>query len=335
MNMRTPMLPAALVCAVGSAVFAMSAAAAGTKDIMPKPTERQQQVIDVLAKLNVASEPTREQFVAGSTAFTVYHELGHFLIHEYDDIPILGRGEEDMADAYATFELAPYTSREQMQSAVRLWLYFAFDRGLTPIAWWDEHGLDHQRAFDVACVLTGRWPQRYAGLPEAFGASPERAALCTREAPRKESSWVRTLRAQNAALIDRQKAVVTYVPAPPELADSERWLRANGLLEAVATEIQRYKLPEWRIQWREKLDKDMAEGRLSVNAFGSTRQQVDVMAKSCGEANAYYRPVTDKPAVPGILPTGTRPQRPRLVLCYELIEKFRSLAAEAGLAEGK
>jgi hypothetical protein len=333
--MRVPVLLAAFVCAVGSALLAMSAAAAGTKDIMPTPTERQQQVVDVLAKLNVASVPTREQFVAGSTAFAVYHELGHFLIDEYDDIPILGRGEEDMADAYATFELAPYTESEQMQSAVRLWLYLAFDKGATPIAWWDEHSLDHQRAFDIACVLTGRWPQRYADLPDAFGASVRRDAMCARDARRRQSSWVTTLRAQNAAMIDRQEAVVTYVPAPEKLADAERWLRANGLLEAVATEIQRYKLPEWRIQWREKLDKDMAEGRLSVNAFVSTRQRVDVMAKSCGEANALYVPPTDKPAVPGVLPNGTRPQRPRLVLCYELIDKFRTLAVEAGLPESK
>lgn len=331
MNMRAPLLFAAVVCAVGSALFAMCATAAGTKDIMPKPTERQQQVIDVLAKLDAATAPTREEFVAGSTAFAVYHEFGHFLIDEYD-LPILGRGQEDMADAYATFELAPHTASAQMQAAVRLWLYLAFDKGATPVAWWDEHSLDHQRAFDVACVLTGRWPQRYAGLPEAFGAPPKRAALCAREAPRRQVAWVETLRAHNAALIDRQKAVVTYLPAPAELADSEKWLRANGLLEAVATEIQRYKLPEWRIQWREKLDKDMAEGRLSVNAFDSTKQRVDVMAKSCGAANAYFAPVTDKPVVPGVLPKGARPQRPRLVLCYELIDKFRTLAVEAGLA---
>lgn len=330
--MRKHMLLAALICTVGFAPFAMSAAAAGTKDIMPRPTERQQQAIDVLANLNAGNAPTQEQFVAGATAFAVYHEFGHFLIDEYG-IPILGRGQEDMADAYATFELAPHTASEQMQSAVRLWLYLAFDRGIAPIAWWDEHSLDHQRAFDVACILTGRWPQRYAGLPEAFGASTRRAALCAREAPKRQAAWVETLRAHNAAIINRQKAIVTYLPAPVELAGVEHWLRANGLLEALATEIQRYELPAWRIEWREKLDEDMAEGRLSVNAFDGTRQRVDVVAKSCGASNAYYTPPTDKPTVPGVLPQGSRPQRPRLTLCYELIDKFRALAAEAGLAK--
>lgn len=328
--MRAPMLLAAFVCAVVSA----SSAATGTKDIMPTPTERQRQVMDVLAKLDVASAPTREQFVAGSISFAVYHEFGHFLIDEYD-IPILGRGTEDMADAYATFELAPHTPSEQMQSAVRLWLYLAFDRGTAPIAWWDEHSLDHQRAFDVACVLTGRWPERYVGLPEAFGASAKRAHLCALEAPKRQAAWVETLRAHSAAMIDRQTPVVTYRPAPLELADAERWLRAKGLLESIAAEIQRYKLPEWRLQWREKLDRDMAEGRLSVNAYDGTRQRVDVTAQSCGQANAFYAPVTDKPAVPGLPPNGTRPQRPGLVLCYELIDKLRTLAADAGLAESK
>jgi hypothetical protein len=37
--------------------------------------------------------------------------------------------------------------------------------------------------------------------------------------------------------------------------------------------------------------------------------------------------------VAGILPKSTRPQRPKLVLCYELIDKLRTLAREAGLAE--
>lgn len=318
------------------AVFAGSfspAVAAGTADILPKPSERQQQVIDVLAKLDAMLVPTREQFVAGSMSFIVYHEFGHFLIDEYD-IPVLGGREEDMADAYATFEIAPTTAKEEMQAPVRLWLFYAFLKGTKPVAWWDEHSLDHQRAFQIGCFLSGRWPERYAGLPEAFGAPSKRTALCTQDSHRTQSAWVETLRAQSAVMIDRQKAVVTYLPAPQELADAQEWLSASGLLEKVANEIQRYKLPDWRIERKARLEKDWAEGRFSPNDFDRTRQYVDVIAKSCGEANAFYVPPRDAPGVFGVQPPSAQPQRPQVIVCYELVDRLRKLA-ENGLPDDK
>jgi hypothetical protein len=305
------------------------AVAAGTADILPKPTERQQQVIDVMAKLNDLMVPTRAQFVYGSLSFVIYHELGHFLIDEYD-IPVLTPREEDMADAYSTFEVAPYGKAEEVQAPVRLWLFYAYLHGTKPIAWWDEHSLDHQRAFEIACSLAGRWPERYAGLPEAFGASAKRTQRCARDSHRTQAAWVETLRAQNAVMIDKQKAVVTYLPAPPELADAEKWLSASGLLESVAIEIQRYKLPDWRIERRARLEKEWFEGRHKPSEFASTKQQVDVIAKSCGEANASYVPPSDGPGLFGIQPKGGQPQHPQIVVCYELVDEIRTLA-ENGL----
>jgi hypothetical protein len=332
--MRAPRLTAAF--AFGAAIVfgsVSAAAAAGTADILPKPTERQQQVIDVLTKLDALVVPTREQFVAGSVSFAVYHELGHFLIDEYD-IPLLSGREEDMADSYATFELAPTAAKEKMQAPVRLWLYYAFLKGTKPVAWWDEHSLDHQRAFQIACFLSGRWPERYAGLPEAFGAPSRRTTRCTRDSHRTQAAWVETLRAQGAVMINRQEAVVTYLPGPPELAEAQKWLSASGLLENVANEIQRYQLPDWRIERKARVEKDLAEGRFSPTDFARTRQYVDVIGKSCGEANAYYAPPRDAPGVFGIQPPSAQPQHPQIIVCYELVDQFRKLAEE-GLPDGK
>jgi hypothetical protein len=331
-DMRPSRLLAAFACGATLVLgIAASAGAVGTADIFPKPTERQQQAIDVLAKLNAMLVPTREQFVAGSMSFTVYHELAHFLIDEYD-IPVLGGREEDMADAYATFELAPYAAKEQMQASVRLWLFYAFLKGTKPVEWWDEHSLDHQRAFQVSCFLSGRWPERYAGLPEAFGASPQRVALCTLDSHRTQTAWIETLRSQAATVIDKQQAVVTYLLAKEGLIEAETWLRASGLLESVATEVQRYRLPAWRIEKKSRLEKDWAAGRYGPTGFERTRQYVEVIAKSCGQANAFYIVPRDTPGVFSIQPPSMQPQHPKIVVCYELVEEFRKLA-EQGLPD--
>ncbi len=318
--MRAPRVVAAL--AFGLALLPGLTASDGRADDAPLP-ERQQQASDILAKLDSKLVPTREQFVAGSVAFAIYHELGHFLIDEFD-IPNLGGREEDMADAYAVFELGPHAAKEQMQSAVRLWLNVAYMRGATPIAWWDEHSLDAQRAFQVACFLSGRWPETYAGLPEAFGAPARRAGHCVTEAYRTQAAWVETLRAQSAAVIHKQRAKVTYVPAPLELTDTQKWLTETSLLDGIALEIGRYRLPDWRIEEQE------ASAKLPpARARDMDKPHVEVVGKSCGVANAYYE-----------LPRGKRSggvfsgqgavaaSNPKLVLCYEFIQLVRNMAQQ-------
>ncbi len=287
----------------------------------PPLSERQQQANDILANLDGKLVPTRDQFVTGSISFAVYHELGHFLIDEFD-IPNLGGREEDMADAYAVFELGPHSAKEQMQSAVRLWLYMAFMRGATPIVWWDTHSLDAQRAFQVACFLTGRWPEAYAGLPEAFGAPAQRAGHCVTEAYRTQAAWVETLRAASASVIHKQQAKVTYVPAPIELADAEKWLRKSRLLEGVALEIGRYRLPDWRIE-----EQQIADKVPPVRARDMDKPHVEVVGRSCGVANAYYELPKEKRS--GGIFSGqgaVAATNPKLVVCYELIKQVRAMA---------
>src|SRR4051794_17669552 len=97
------------------------------------------------------SRPTRQDFLTGSVKFSAYHEFGHFLVDEYD-IQVLAR-EEDVADSYAIFALTPQTAKEQMEAPIRLWLILAFANASAkePIKWWDEHSIDHARAFQLAC----------------------------------------------------------------------------------------------------------------------------------------------------------------------------------------
>lgn len=318
--MRAPRHVAAL--ALGLALLpALIAGRACLAEETPPLAERQQQTNDILSKLDSKLVPRRGQFVAGSIAFAVYHELGHFLIDEFG-IPNLGGREEDMADAYAVFELGPRAAKEEMQSAVRLWLYMAFMRGATPIVWWDTHSLDTQRAFQISCFLAGRWSETYAGLPEAFGAPAQRAGHCVKEAYRTQAAWVETLRAASATVIHKQRAKVIYLPAPAELADSQKWLTASGLLEGVALEIGRYRLPDWRIE--EQLAADKVP---PVRARDMDKPRVEVVGKSCGFANAFYELPREKRSGGVFSGQGAvAATNPKLVVCYELIEQVRRVA---------
>jgi hypothetical protein len=340
--MRALDLDAAFACGIAISLLCSSTAdAAGTADVLPKPNERQQQVIDVMAKLNALLVPTREQFVAGSLSFIVHHEFGHFLIDEYE-IPVLTPRQEDMADAYAIFEVAPYGTAEELQAPIRFWLFQAYLKGIAPIDWSDEHSLDHQRAFEIACFLAGRWPQRYAGLPEAFGASARRVARCERDSDLTQTGWIETLRAQSAVMIDKQTAVVTYEPAPPEFAEAKAWLSASGLLEGLANEIQRYKLPDWRIERRAWIEKQLSEGHFKPGDLDRNRHRVDVVGKVCGRVNAFYQPPPkeEKKKVklgPGVFNKQNlvgQLTRPKIVVCYELVHEIR-LMAEKGLPATK
>jgi hypothetical protein len=266
--------------------------------------------------------------VTGSLRFAIFHELGHFLIKEYN-IPILAR-EEDMADTYATFALPPNGRKEELEAPIRFWLINAQRSGKAPIAWWNDHSLDHQRAFQIACLLAGSSPDRFGQLPAAFGAPAERIRGCAGESAATGDGWRQTLLPARGAMIGLQQAVVTYEPAPAALAESKVWLERSGLLESVASEIRRYKLPAWRVELEQRIQQHLQ--RTGFRDRERLKQFAEVSAAACGMANAYY-------AAPGseggpFTPAPLSARRSKLVLCYELVDDVRKMA-EANIAEGQ
>jgi hypothetical protein len=292
------------------------------------PLSPDQQAARVLQELNRGGRPTREDFVAGSLRFIIFHELGHFLVNEYD-IPVLAR-EEDMADTYATFALAPHRRREELEAPIRFWLIKAYLSGKAPITWWDAHSLDHQRAFQIACLLAGHASDRFGQLPAAFGAPVERVRGCARESATTADGWRRTLLPAAGTMIGLQQAVVTYEPAPAALAESKAWLERSGLLEGVALEIRRYKLPAWRVELDKRIQQHLL--RTGFRDRDRLKQFADVRAASCGRTNAYYVP--PGPAGGPFTSAPLTPRRSTVILCYELIDHVRKVA-EAAIVEGQ
>jgi Putative metallopeptidase len=305
-------------------VGALSLAAAPSET----PPSPDQQAARVLQALNRGGQPTRQEFVTGSLRFIILHELGHFLVQEYD-IPILAR-EEDMADTYATFASAPHGRKEELEAPIRFWLIEAERSGKAPITWWQEHSLDHQRAFHIACLLTGYSSDRFAPLLTAFGAPGERIRGCAQVSASTADGWRRTLLPAAGSVIGLQQAVVTYDPAPPALTESKAWLERSKLLESVALEIRRYKLPAWRVELEKRIQQHLQ--RTGPRDFNRLKQFADVRAASCGRTNAYYVPPRPEGGPFSLAPLS--PRRSTLVLCYELVEHVRQMA-EGHIAEGR
>jgi hypothetical protein len=235
-----------------------------------------------------------EQFVSGTLRFVLLHELGHGLVDLYG-IPVLGR-EEDAADRFATWWLSPDGVEDGTDAiaAVEWWLASAEQSGLTreQLAWWDEHGVDEQRGFQIACLLYGADPEIMEPLAARIGLPPERRESCIPEAQSNAASWSAYLVGQAAKMphqLDGFLVSVKYLePESTETVIAAARARQMRLLEQLQTLLHQFKFPE---------------GKVMVRLVG----------QDCGMANAFWSP--DQSA---------------MVLCYELINHVTEVGEAAG-----
>ena len=94
-----------------------------------------------------AADEKAAVFVLGNVLFTLYHEIGHALVHAFD-IPVLGR-EEDAVDGLAAVLMIPETPDPLMDALVIAaadgWALTARRADGRKLSYWDEHSLDEQR----------------------------------------------------------------------------------------------------------------------------------------------------------------------------------------------
>jgi hypothetical protein len=237
---------------------------------------------------------TLNQFVSGTLRFVMLHELGHGLVDLYQ-IPVLGR-EEDAADRFATWWMSPDGAEDGTDAiaAVEWWMASGqqsdLNRGQLP--WWDEHGMDEQRGFQIACLLYGADPQIMEPLAARIGLPKERRQSCIPEAQNNAASWSAYLRGQTVKLphqLDGFLAPVNYLkPESVQTVAAASRAREMRLLEELQALLRQFKFPE---------------GKLVVR----------LVAQDCGMANAFWSP-------------GDR----AMVLCYELVDHVTAVGKAAG-----
>jgi hypothetical protein len=177
-------------------------------------------------------------FIAGNLLFVLLHETAHALVTEMG-LPVLGR-EEDAADAYATvtmLKLGSSFSNRVLVEAAKGWFLSAErnERRGNMLAFYDEQGLDWQRAYQIVCLMVGSEPDQFKQLADWVQMPEDRQDSCAGDYSNASWSWDMVLKShRRAGDQPKTKIDVVYGEGKGKLAIYERAFRAVGLLETVA-----------------------------------------------------------------------------------------------------
>ena len=120
--------------------------------------------------------------VAAINSFIFVHEFAHLLIDAFD-LPITGR-EEDAADQLATVFMTEFVKggEEYAFDAADFFQSLAQNPSqLKQADFFDEHSLDAQRAYAIACWVAGADENYYKAIEEAGILDAERLQRCPEE----------------------------------------------------------------------------------------------------------------------------------------------------------
>jgi hypothetical protein len=65
--------------------------------------------------------------------------------------------------------------------------------GACRVEWWNEHGPDQQRAYQIACLLYGADPKKFSALADEVELPEDRRESCPAEAESNSASWVKVV----------------------------------------------------------------------------------------------------------------------------------------------
>ena len=217
--------------------------------------------------------PTSEEatdFVTGNLFFLALHELGHAMVSEFE-LPIAGR-EEDAVDRLATWMMTPVgedESPDYLMHAADGWFTLAEATPLNEITWWDEHGTDNQRAFQIACLLYGSDPERYKDIAASIELPPERQETCAEEAAQNDIVWSQLLEPH----LREDSSGKTASPVKVEYEQTSDYATAKKFLQQA----------EVLEQLRDVIANDYV-----------FETKITLAAEECGESNAFWDPEARK-----------------------------------------
>ncbi len=178
------------------------------------------------------------EFVAGNMLFVLLHELGHASITQMG-LPVLGK-MEDAADSFAAQKLIRIGSdfsHHVLTDAARGW--FLADRRDQRIGdkvtYYDEHGLNQQRAYQIVCFMVGSDDEKFKDLAVETKLPEARQESCAGDYSNAVFSWASMLKPHRRTA-DQPKARidVAYGPASGRLETIAQAARSVQLLEVVA-----------------------------------------------------------------------------------------------------
>jgi hypothetical protein len=183
----------------------------------------------------------RAEFVLSNMLFVAVHELGHALVSELD-LVVLGR-EEDVADAYATLGMlkcgADFSRRVLVEAAKGWFMNAQRDKKAGEVAhYYERHGLDEQRAYQIVCLMVGSDPVGFRDLADESGLPEGRRRSCSWDYDTASRSWDRALGPHRRAA-DRARTPVQVVYSEGKGAHSAfaRVFSSIRFLEAIVERV--------------------------------------------------------------------------------------------------
>jgi len=215
------------------------------------------QEIDQDPRFKNLTEPQRRErveFVSGNVLFALIHEIGHMLIAEMG-LPVLGR-EEDAADAFAVLtglKLGDAFSDRMLTESARGWFLSdkRNEKQQIKTVYYDEHGLDKQRAYNIVCLMVGGNPDKFSKLADTTKMPEKRQGTCQGDFSNASWSWEKVL-APHVRKADEPKTKidVVYVDSSAYKA-FVRGFRHIRLLETLADHLSN------RFVWRRPISFEM------------------------------------------------------------------------------
>jgi Putative metallopeptidase len=178
------------------------------------------------------------EFMAGNTLFVLLHELAHTAASQMQ-IPALDR-KEDAVDSFAVTQLIKLSSGfpdRVLEESAKGW-FLSNQRGQEngdPVQYYDEHGIDQERAYQIVCKMVGTGEDRYRRLAAATKLPKERQESCAGDFGAASNTWDMALKPHlRSPDQPKTKIDVVYGGATGKLEAAAQALRAMRLLETVA-----------------------------------------------------------------------------------------------------
>ncbi|MCC6620569.1 MAG: hypothetical protein IT385_04905 [Deltaproteobacteria bacterium] len=139
-----------------------------------------EELVERFAELfaDIPDDAVYRDVVIGASVFVFLHEIGHALIGELG-IHNIGNGE-NVADHLATVLLIGSWAEDYALHGAESFLRMAEWRARTgqPVPFWDEHGPDESRFFEILCLVYGSNTERYGFLLAEQWLPWDRAQVC-------------------------------------------------------------------------------------------------------------------------------------------------------------
>jgi hypothetical protein len=191
-----------------------------------------------MKKMSEQQQRDLVEFIAGNMLFVGFHEMGHALVSELR-LPVLGR-PEDAADSFATLAMltegTEFSVNVLVQSARGWFLFDRRDQKLgNTLSFYDEHGIDKQRAYAIVCLMVGSDFNQFKELADWVQMPEARQQTCANDYRSAKDSWDQVLKPFLRGS-DQPKSNITiaYEPSSANLDIYYRSFRAVRFLETLA-----------------------------------------------------------------------------------------------------